>query len=149
MIVAARLTLRRTCKQSSHTIVRQSFLGVRDPPYSSSSSSLRRFTTGKPRNGTLGEVISQRQSLPRFVIPSSQVELLEHPSHFYQKLLSIIDKAQKRIFIASLYIGKTETGLVSRRECVGLHCKSHLIGLCFARRSIVLEKLWLANRICK
>ena len=42
----------------------------------------------------------------------SDVQVLYEPSIFYQTLLDQIRKAKRRIFLASLYIGKEETELV-------------------------------------
>lgn len=58
--------------------------------------------------------IAQQNSLPRFAVPSENVRLYEHPRSFYSELVGMINRARRRIFIASLYIGKTETKLVRK-----------------------------------
>ena len=73
----------------------------------------RRISTDEARRASLSESVAQEQRLPLFTVPSSQVQLIEHPADFYRHLLTIISRAQRRIFIASLYVGKTETELVS------------------------------------
>lgn len=73
----------------------------------------RRISTGEARRASLSESVAQEQRLPLFTVPSSHVQLIEHPADFYRHLLTIISRAQRRIFIASLYVGKTETELVS------------------------------------
>jgi CDP-diacylglycerol--glycerol-3-phosphate 3-phosphatidyltransferase len=50
--------------------------------------------------------------LPLFTVDASRLTLLEHPERFYAHLLRLIEKARKRIFLASLYIGKGETDLI-------------------------------------
>jgi hypothetical protein len=89
---------------------RQSCLQFRHLVRTYSTTSPNRSISSDKR---LSESISQHSRLPCFTIPSSNVHLIEEPSRFYEELLSVISRAQKRIFIASLYIGKTETELVS------------------------------------
>lgn len=50
--------------------------------------------------------------LPRFRMKGSDVRVLYEPSIFYKNLLHQIRGAKRRIFLASLYIGKEETELV-------------------------------------
>lgn len=50
--------------------------------------------------------------LPKFKARGSDIQVLESPHQFYTTLLDNIRKAKRRIFLASLYIGKEETELV-------------------------------------
>lgn len=53
------------------------------------------------------------QLAPRIEIQADQIEVLDGPKDFYETLKSNISKAKKRIFLATLYIGKSETELIS------------------------------------
>ncbi|OBT48332.1 hypothetical protein VE00_01185 [Pseudogymnoascus sp. WSF 3629] len=50
---------------------------------------------------------------PRFDIRGDQVKVLRTPSEFYETLKDKIRKAEKHIFLSTLYIGKTEHELIS------------------------------------
>jgi CDP-diacylglycerol--glycerol-3-phosphate 3-phosphatidyltransferase len=49
---------------------------------------------------------------PRFDIQGSQISILRTPAEFYETLKEKIRKAEDRIFLSTLYIGKTEHELV-------------------------------------
>ncbi|KAK9452602.1 hypothetical protein V1511DRAFT_507350 [Dipodascopsis uninucleata] len=49
---------------------------------------------------------------PRFSLQEGEIEILTDPAMFYSTLKSKILSAKKRIFLATLYIGKTETELI-------------------------------------
>ena len=49
---------------------------------------------------------------PSFKIHGSQVRVLQSPAEFYETLKEKIRKAERRIFLSTLYIGKGETELV-------------------------------------
>jgi phosphatidylserine/phosphatidylglycerophosphate/cardiolipin synthase-like enzyme len=128
--------------QPTCTLVRTSRLSrVRLPaiacPYSSTASSSKQPAISTSA-GHLSSSISSQYRLPRFTVPSSNVSLIEHPSDFYKELLAIISRARRRIFIASLYIGKTETDLVSESEMriyavLTLACSYHTYGRLFGK----------------
>lgn len=50
---------------------------------------------------------------PRFLIPSKRIKVLYKPSEFYGHLCNGIRNAKNRVFLASLYLGKTEQELIS------------------------------------
>ncbi|KAF2678968.1 CDP-diacylglycerol-glycerol-3-phosphate 3-phosphatidyltransferas-like protein [Lentithecium fluviatile CBS 122367] len=50
---------------------------------------------------------------PRFEIPPEQIEILKTPAEFYETLKDKILKAQTRIYLSTLYIGKTEHELIT------------------------------------
>ncbi|OCK81764.1 CDP-diacylglycerol-glycerol-3-phosphate 3-phosphatidyltransferas-like protein [Lepidopterella palustris CBS 459.81] len=50
---------------------------------------------------------------PRFEVQPSQIQILRTPSEFYETLKAKISKAQHRIYLSTLYIGKTEHELIS------------------------------------
>ncbi|KAK5082975.1 CDP-diacylglycerol--glycerol-3-phosphate 3-phosphatidyltransferase [Lithohypha guttulata] len=52
------------------------------------------------------------QVAPRFEIDASQIEIVDSPTAFYTTLKDKIKKAQKRIYLSTLYIGKTENELI-------------------------------------
>ncbi|KAJ5223586.1 CDP-diacylglycerol--glycerol-3-phosphate 3-phosphatidyltransferase [Penicillium chermesinum] len=49
---------------------------------------------------------------PRFEINASQVDILNSPASFYSTLKNKIRSARKRIYLSTLYIGKTEYELI-------------------------------------
>ncbi|KAI1078623.1 hypothetical protein F5B20DRAFT_546748 [Whalleya microplaca] len=53
---------------------------------------------------------------PSFKINGSQIEILKTPSDFYETLKTRIRHAQKRIFLSTLYIGKSEKELIATLE---------------------------------
>ena len=50
---------------------------------------------------------------PSFRISGSQIRVLQSPSEFYETLKEKIRNAERRIFLSTLYIGKSEQELVS------------------------------------
>ncbi|KAI9877610.1 MAG: CDP-diacylglycerol--glycerol-3-phosphate 3-phosphatidyltransferase [Pleopsidium flavum] len=50
---------------------------------------------------------------PRFEIQASQIDILETPASFYETLRTKILRASNRIYLSTLYIGKTEHELIS------------------------------------
>ncbi|KAI4179847.1 MAG: hypothetical protein L6R41_007603, partial [Letrouitia leprolyta] len=53
------------------------------------------------------------QSVPRIEIRADQIEVLEGPKEFYETLKERIRTAKRRIYLSTLYIGKTEHELVA------------------------------------
>lgn len=58
---------------------------------------------------------------PRIDINADQVEILHGPKDFYETLKSKIRKAKRRIYLSTLYIGKTEHELISTIRDALLH----------------------------
>ncbi|KAF2844371.1 CDP-diacylglycerol-glycerol-3-phosphate 3-phosphatidyltransferas-like protein [Plenodomus tracheiphilus IPT5] len=50
---------------------------------------------------------------PKFEIQPDQLQILQTPTEFYETLRSKISKAQNRIYLSTLYIGKTEHELIA------------------------------------
>ncbi|KAL7771797.1 hypothetical protein CFE70_001747 [Pyrenophora teres f. teres 0-1] len=50
---------------------------------------------------------------PRFEMRPDQIEIIQTPTEFYETLKSKISKAKHRIYLSTLYIGKTEHELIS------------------------------------
>ncbi|KAI9851406.1 MAG: CDP-diacylglycerol--glycerol-3-phosphate 3-phosphatidyltransferase [Thelocarpon superellum] len=62
----------------------------------------------------LGGIISELDRIaPRFDLDASQIEVLQSPSEFYETLKFKLQHARKRIYLSTLYIGKTEHELIS------------------------------------
>lgn len=53
------------------------------------------------------------QIAPRFELENGQIEILHDPKEFYSLLKQKISNAKNRIFLSSLYIGKTQDELVN------------------------------------
>ncbi|KAJ3985472.1 hypothetical protein F5890DRAFT_1459342 [Lentinula detonsa] len=54
-----------------------------------------------------------KQHQPKFSIPADGIRILSQPSEFYSMLLDMIRSAEKRVFLSSLYIGSSESELIS------------------------------------
>lgn len=50
---------------------------------------------------------------PRIDLPAGSIQILSDPKEFYCTLKNKIEGAQRRIFLSTLYIGKSEHELVS------------------------------------
>ncbi|KAG0129771.1 hypothetical protein HOY82DRAFT_579501 [Tuber indicum] len=98
---AVRLTRCRLCARS-----RRSF--------SSSNSALHPTAPiSAPTPPILGSLTGELDKLaPRFEIRANQICVIKTPSEFYSALKDRILKAERRIFLSTLYIGKTEHELI-------------------------------------
>ncbi|KAF2086980.1 hypothetical protein K490DRAFT_74160 [Saccharata proteae CBS 121410] len=62
----------------------------------------------------LGSLTSELDKIsPRFEVQPGQIEILTDPAEFYEALKAKISKAQRRIYLSTLYIGKSENELIS------------------------------------
>ncbi|MCJ1289971.1 CDP-diacylglycerol--glycerol-3-phosphate 3-phosphatidyltransferase [Xylographa carneopallida] len=62
----------------------------------------------------LGSITTELDRIaPRIDLRADQIKILEGPSDFYDTLKSKIKRAKKRIYLSTLYIGKSEHELVS------------------------------------
>ncbi|OXV07456.1 hypothetical protein Egran_04777 [Elaphomyces granulatus] len=59
-----------------------------------------------------GLTIELDRIAPRFEVPASKILILDSPGAFYETLKEKIRKAKKRIYLSTLYIGKSEFELV-------------------------------------
>ncbi|KAJ6512666.1 CDP-diacylglycerol-glycerol-3-phosphate 3-phosphatidyltransferase [Mycena sanguinolenta] len=50
---------------------------------------------------------------PKFAVSPNEIRILSKPTQFYSQLIDMIRRAQTRIFISSLYLGSSESELVS------------------------------------
>lgn len=63
--------------------------------------------------GMLAPFMSELDRIaPSFPIDGSQIRILKTPAEFYETLKDKISKAERRIFLSTLYIGKTERELI-------------------------------------
>lgn len=79
----------------------------------------RNYSTSPPTSfhPRVNSVISQLNMIaPKFLLKSGEVEILTEPSDFYAQLKLKIENAEDRIFLSSLYIGKSQHELI---ECLG------------------------------
>lgn len=68
---------------------------------------------GQSSAAPLASITSELDKLsPRFDISADNIEILRSPSDFYQTLKTKISNAQRRIYLSTLYVGKTEHELV-------------------------------------
>lgn len=115
-----------------------SALSVLDGHPSSSSPSGSYCSPSTPPRRSL----SFPDKLPKFKARGSDISVLNRPDQFYSFLIDSIKQAKRRIFLASLYIGKEETELVSVKT-TRVARKIHIAKLqCYHRytRSMVHSK---------
>ncbi|SPO22568.1 related to PGS1 - phosphatidylglycerophosphate synthase [Ustilago trichophora] len=109
----------QVCLPSTSTISRLLAPSSRVRPLHTSGSR-RALEAGLNRSSQdphfLTRQLADEMRLPLFPASGDQLHLLQDPSHFYQTLKDKIGQAKKRIFLASLYIGKEETELIERLE---------------------------------
>ncbi|KAL4807792.1 hypothetical protein BDV18DRAFT_136059 [Aspergillus unguis] len=94
---------------ASRPVVRRKFLernfSTNIPPQSNTASS----SSVSP----LGSITTELDRIsPCFEVPASRITILDSPTSFYSTLKNKIRKARKRIYLSTLYIGKTEYDLV-------------------------------------
>ncbi|KAJ7067316.1 hypothetical protein C8F01DRAFT_980074 [Mycena amicta] len=75
----------------------------------------------------LGE-FARKLRHPKFAVSPAAVRVLSKPTEFHAQLTDMIERAQTRIFISSLYLGATESDLIAslrraleRRPCLQLN----------------------------
>ncbi|KAF7864574.1 hypothetical protein EAF04_006706 [Stromatinia cepivora] len=82
--------------------------------YSTSTSSSATAPTAPSSASILGAFTNECDKIaPKFEVHGSQIQILRTPSEFYETLKSKILAAETRIFLSTLYIGKTEHELIS------------------------------------
>lgn len=88
---------------------------VPNPQCRLNSTSVPPATThASPSSPTLVGIASQiAQIAPRIDISAEQIDILDGPKEFYDTLKQKIRKARRRIYLSTLYIGRTEHELVS------------------------------------
>ncbi|KAL4768291.1 hypothetical protein BDW60DRAFT_225883 [Aspergillus nidulans var. acristatus] len=70
-------------------------------------------TTAPSSASPLGSITTELDRIsPCFEISASRISILDSPASFYTTLKKKIRKARKRIFLSTLYIGKTEYELI-------------------------------------
>ncbi|KAL1968972.1 hypothetical protein VTN77DRAFT_806 [Rasamsonia byssochlamydoides] len=82
--------------------------------------SVRKFSVYTSSNASAASATSSLGGLtveldriaPRFEVPASKITILDSPSSFYETLKEKIKNAKRRIYLSTLYIGKTEFELV-------------------------------------
>ncbi|CAI7661543.1 unnamed protein product [Penicillium glandicola] len=70
-------------------------------------------TTAAPTPSPLAGITAELDRIaPRFEVPASQIHIIDSPAHFYSTLKNKIRNARRRIYLSTLYIGKTEHDLI-------------------------------------
>ncbi|KAM0328564.1 hypothetical protein ACHAQA_004972 [Verticillium albo-atrum] len=71
-------------------------------------------TSSSPFGGPIVSFMNKMDDLaPSFDINGSQIQIIREPADFYEALKDRIRNAKKRIFLSTLYIGKTERELIA------------------------------------
>lgn len=99
------------------SLKQQSRVQARVPTRRLSSTSAPPVPPSAPAAHPLAGIATQVDHIaPRFEVEPSQIEILDSPAAFYQTLKVKISGAKKRIYLSTLYIGKTEHDLISTIE---------------------------------
>ncbi|KAE9374812.1 hypothetical protein N431DRAFT_481962 [Stipitochalara longipes BDJ] len=94
-------------------VCRTRLLQAKPRRYSTSSSTVS-TPNGASQASMIGAFTSELDRIaPKFEIQGSQIQILRTPSEFYETLKAKILGAENRIFLSTLYIGKTEHELIS------------------------------------
>ncbi|RAL05556.1 CDP-diacylglycerol--glycerol-3-phosphate 3-phosphatidyltransferase [Aspergillus ibericus CBS 121593] len=81
--------------------------------FSASTAHASTSSTAASAASPLGSITTELDRIsPCFEVPASRITILDSPSSFYNTLKDKIRKARKRIYLSTLYIGKTEHDLV-------------------------------------
>lgn len=68
---------------------------------------------GQSPAAPLSSITSELDKLaPRFDVSADDIQILQSPSEFFETLKAKILKAERRIYLSTLYVGKTEHELV-------------------------------------
>ncbi|KAK5134897.1 hypothetical protein LTR08_005987 [Meristemomyces frigidus] len=79
---------------------------------SSSTPSATPVTTQSPA-APLASITSELDKIsPRFDVSADSIEILRSPGEFYETLKAKISKAQRRVYLSTLYVGKKENDLI-------------------------------------
>ncbi|KAH8600851.1 hypothetical protein B0O99DRAFT_291427 [Bisporella sp. PMI_857] len=106
-------TFTRCAATQKRQICRPTIRSVKARSYSTSQAPVSK-SNPVPDTSMLGAFTNELDKIsPRFEVEGSQIEVLRSPSEFYKTLKSKILKAEKKIFLSTLYIGKTEHELIS------------------------------------
>ncbi|KAJ5562854.1 Phospholipase D phosphatidylserine synthase type [Penicillium sp. DV-2018c] len=69
--------------------------------------------TAAPAPSPLAGITAELDRIaPRFEVPASQIHIIDSPANFYSTLKNKIRNARRRVYLSTLYIGKTEHDLV-------------------------------------
>ncbi|KAI0024559.1 hypothetical protein F4780DRAFT_607765 [Xylariomycetidae sp. FL0641] len=102
------LRLRPTIPRSTHRYGKQCLRRYSMGPSTSSTGSSASSTA------MLAPFVSELDKIaPSFSINGSQIHVIQTPADFYETLKAKIRSARKRIFLSTLYIGKTEKELIA------------------------------------
>lgn len=92
--------------------------------YSAQSAPAPAQAQGQGQAGVLTPFVSELDRIaPSFDVRGGDVKIIKTPAEFYETLKGKIRGAERRVFLSTLYIGKSEQELVSRfrrryAECV-------------------------------
>ncbi|RAL67482.1 hypothetical protein DID88_008237 [Monilinia fructigena] len=99
---------------------------IKQRTHSTSASSTAATPTAPSSASILGAFTNDCDKIaPKFEVHGSQIQILRTPSEFYETLKSKILAAETRIFLSTLYIGKTEHELISTLQ-QALRANPHL-----------------------
>ncbi|PBP18467.1 CDP-diacylglycerol-glycerol-3-phosphate 3-phosphatidyltransferase [Diplocarpon rosae] len=103
------------CVGSGRLLVyRPRVLQAKQCRYSSSTSSLASSAGSTSPASMLGPFTNELDRItPKFQLRGSQISVLRSPSEFYETLKGKILGAENRIFLSTLYIGKSEHELIA------------------------------------
>ena len=112
------LTRRVACNVVRRSLVKHSKQWhIRHRQFSSSSASAAQPAAypAIPESAVSSVITELDRLAPRIDVDAEQIQVLEGPKEFYDTLKTKLRQAKRRIFLATLYVGKTETELL---ECI-------------------------------
>ncbi|KAH8664380.1 hypothetical protein BX600DRAFT_398468 [Xylariales sp. PMI_506] len=104
----------RCCQTLRPALCRNSLRSRRVPSRRYSMPASAASAGGSPSSvGMLAPFMSELDKVaPSFKVQGSQIHVIQTPADFYETLKAKIRQAKKRIFLATLYIGKSERELI-------------------------------------
>ena len=80
----------------------------------SSSAPSADLSTSHSLAAPLASITSELDKIsPRFDVSADCIEIIRSPTEFYETLKAKISNAQRRVYLSTLYVGKSEEELVS------------------------------------
>ncbi|KAL6704577.1 CDP-diacylglycerol--glycerol-3-phosphate 3-phosphatidyltransferase [Coniothyrium glycines] len=102
----------RSATRSSFRLPERSRMTARS--YTTANASAVSASTPQSQASMLAAFTTDLDKIaPRFELQSDQIQVLQSPAEFYETLKDRISKAKSRIYLSTLYIGKTEHELIS------------------------------------
>lgn len=94
------------------SLTRPQAVRIRTPHRRMSSTSTVQSAVGGKAHPLAGVASQVDEIAPRFEVDASQIEIIDSPAAFFETVKSKIRNAKKRVYLSTLYIGKSEHELI-------------------------------------